>query len=154
MILSFTKPKKKTSTKEHNAYYSSDSGIDGTYVPNMTEADMKTWKAKVVGSRSGNHQIEIRKTLRGAQMLIVVNGKMSNYVEKTGWNSQQTNAEMKPHLVKMSANGAMLFNSRTWVQLEVAVSDAMAVLRLLDDKMTCKQTLKLIRDGQLCVEEK
>lgn len=47
-ILDFSKPEKIRSTADHNKRYTSDSGVDGTYVPNMSEADMHKWKAKYI----------------------------------------------------------------------------------------------------------
>jgi hypothetical protein len=69
-ILSFDKPKKIRSTEKHNKKFSSDSGIAGTYVPNMSEDDKLKWKAKyIIGD---DERIEIRKTINGVQLLIVV----------------------------------------------------------------------------------
>lgn len=75
-ILCWDKPKKARTTEEHNKKYSSDSGVDGTYVPNMSEKDMLKWKAKHI--KGDDTRVEIRKTAvndkRGnySQMLIVV----------------------------------------------------------------------------------
>lgn len=70
MLLNFDKSQKIRSTKEHNEKYSSDSGIAGTYVPNMSEVDMNKWKAKYI--KGDDERIEIRKTINGVQLLIVV----------------------------------------------------------------------------------
>jgi hypothetical protein len=70
MSLSFDKPKKIRSTKKHNEKFLSDSGIAGTYVPNMSKEDELKWKAKHIGGE--DERIEIRKTLNGVQLLIVV----------------------------------------------------------------------------------
>jgi hypothetical protein len=69
-ILSFDKPKKISSTEEHNKKFSSDSGIAGTYVPNMSEDDKLKWKAKHITGE--DERIEIRKTFEGVQILIIV----------------------------------------------------------------------------------
>jgi hypothetical protein len=62
-VLSWDKPKKARSTAEHNARNSSDTGVDGTYVPNMSEKDRLRWKAKLVTGQ--DPRIEIRKTVTG-----------------------------------------------------------------------------------------
>ena len=60
-LLCFDKPKKARSTENHNIACSSDSGIPGTYVPNMSRTDREKWKGKIVGTRRGKPQVEIRK---------------------------------------------------------------------------------------------
>jgi hypothetical protein len=70
MLLEFEKPKKLRSSKEHNARYMSDSGVAGTYVPNMSDVDMNKWKAKHI--KGDDERIEIRKTIKGVQLLIIV----------------------------------------------------------------------------------
>ena len=69
-ILSFEKPKRLRKTSEHNKMYSSDSGIPGTYVPNMSKEDEKKFKAKHI--RGDHERIEIRVTLGGANVNIFV----------------------------------------------------------------------------------
>ena len=48
-LLKWDKPKKLSPTDEHNENYSSDSGVNGTYVPNMSDKDMQEWKASMHG---------------------------------------------------------------------------------------------------------
>ena len=71
-ILMWDKPK-KVKTKEQ---WENDGGFDGGpvggYLPNMSDEDQARWKAKLVGVKSGHPQVEIRKTTRGAQMLLIV----------------------------------------------------------------------------------
>ena len=61
-LLCFDKPKKVRSTEEHNKTYMSDSGIAGTYVPNMSEEDKNKWKAKhiIVTGKQSNFTINLR----------------------------------------------------------------------------------------------
>ena len=72
MILNFTKPQKVRSTEEHNTLFSSDSGVAGTFVPNMSKEDRLGWKAKHINGN--DERIEIRKTLgcTNTQVLIIV----------------------------------------------------------------------------------
>lgn len=104
-ILDFEKPKKLNPTKEHQDRYSSDSGILGTYVPNMSDADRMKWKAKKIGG--DGPRVEIRKTLRGTQLLLIV---------------------YKNGSVAMSANGKMVFHDGDFEELGQAVKEAQAIL--------------------------
>jgi hypothetical protein len=119
MILSFDKPKKIRSTEDHNRTFSSDSGVEGTYVPNMSPADQERWKGKHI-KNGDDPRVEIRKSLtNGTQILLVV----------------------RADGVTMSANGKMVFPWSTWSELLGAVYEARVllgieksdVLHLLDD---------------------
>lgn len=59
-LICWDKPKKIHSTEEHNDMYSSDSGVNGTYVPNMSAQDRAKWKGKVTHVTT-SPQVEIRK---------------------------------------------------------------------------------------------
>lgn len=96
MILSFEKPKKIRTTEQHNSTFSSDSGVAGTYVPNMSDADREKWKAKHI--KGDDERVEIRKTIGGTQLLIVVY-KNAKY-HKEGWRTQPIHNE-----IQVSANG-------------------------------------------------
>jgi len=76
-ILNFGKPPKAMSTEAHQSI-SADGAPPGVYTPNMSTKDAEKWRAKLVGSRSKNYQIEIRKQVSGTNILLVVNGKMIN----------------------------------------------------------------------------
>jgi len=108
-ILSFDKPKKLCSTEQHNEDHQSDSGIAGTYVSNMSEADKLAWKAKHI--KGADPRVEIRKTLSSeqgyAQVLLMV----------------------RTSGVVMSANGRMVFSIRDWHDLQHAVVEAAEVLQ-------------------------
>lgn len=99
-LLSFDKPAKLRPTTEHNALHQSDSGVAGTYVPNMSMDDSLKWRAKRITGK--DPRVEIRKTLKGSQMLLVV----------------------RPHEVTMSTNGRLSFSWVEFDQLEKAVSEA------------------------------
>lgn len=61
MILCWDKPKKVMTAKQREDTYSSDCGVPGTFVPNMSDDDRGRWKAKLVGHKAGHPQVEIRK---------------------------------------------------------------------------------------------
>lgn len=107
-LLSFDKPAKVRSTEEHNEMYISDSGVAGTYVPNMSDKDMLAWKAKYIGGN--NPRIEIRKTLANK---MYVNIKLIVTLES----------------VQMSQNGTAYWNSEDWFDLHTAILEARSILR-------------------------
>ena len=75
--IEWEKPRQLKSPEAHGASYQSDSGIPGTYVPNMSEEDKLKWKGRHVKTGK-DPRVEIRKTLRGkhyCQLLIVVRYK-------------------------------------------------------------------------------
>lgn len=59
-LICWDKPKKARSSKDHFNQNSSDSGVNGTYVPNMSVSDIKKWKGKITQIRT-SPQVEIRK---------------------------------------------------------------------------------------------
>jgi len=79
-ILYWGKIKKARTTAEHNARNSSDCGVPGTFVPNMSDRDRYRWKAVKIGGKVP--RVEVRKTVAGkspldgsgtfAQILILV----------------------------------------------------------------------------------
>lgn len=122
-ILSFDKPKKVRSTEKHNEMYSSDSGIPGTFVPNMSEADMDKWKAKYIKGK--NERIEIRKTIEGTQLLIIVYKKANpvkwNYNNQEAWKNRHQN-------VKISMNGKLDMTLKNYGDFLAAILEAFDVL--------------------------
>jgi hypothetical protein len=119
MILSFDKPKKVLPTKEHNKRYSSDSGVAGTYVPNMSTEDMLKWKAKQIGG--DDPRIEIRKTVKGIDPAFA--GRFNR-----GHCSAQMVLIVRPKSVIFSSNGRAVLSNDTWLELQQAVKEAQLIL--------------------------
>lgn len=75
-MINWDKPKKIRSTEGHNKTYQSDSGVPGTFVPNMSTEDMYSWKGKLVGTATNSPRVELRKSFSRnghyAQMLVVI----------------------------------------------------------------------------------
>jgi hypothetical protein len=72
-LITWNKPAKVRPTEEHNDRFSSDTGIPGTFVPNMSQEDRLKWKGKIVNRRKPSCHIEIRKSFpSGANLLIIV----------------------------------------------------------------------------------
>ena len=151
LVLSFAKPKRAMPIEDWKSI-SADGAPPGVYVPNMEEEDRLRWKAKVVGSKSGNFQIEIRSEKPRSNIVVVVNGKMPTAEQTHIYGSGDyvrtiPRHENHPNEVKMSANGPMYFDPLTWVELVDAVLEARLILSLLDDPTTRAAALKKTRAG-------
>ena len=125
MILNFEKPKKIRSTQEHNNMFSSDSGVDGTYVPNMSEKDKLSWKAKHI---TGDHErVEIRKTVNGTQLLIIVYKKENpvkyDYKKPQEYKHRHQN-------VCMSMNGKLDMTTKDYFEMIQAIKEASDILQI------------------------
>lgn len=121
-ILSFDKPKKLRSTKDHNDKHTSDSGVDGTYVPNMSKTDQEKWKAKKIGGT--DPRVEIRKTINGYDPTLRYQkkDKKGKPVPNCG---AQILAIVRPDCsVILSSNGRMAFDAVTWSELDLAIVEA------------------------------
>ena len=115
-VLDFDKPKKLRPFKEHADYYSSDTNIAGTYVPNMSEEDRLKWKARHIAG--ADPRVEIRKTVCGMD------------AGRTWASSAQVLIVVRLETVTVSANSRMIFGPKEWKELIEAVSEAVALLRL------------------------
>lgn len=144
-LLSFAKPKKERTFEEHERMYASDS-VPGTYVPNMSLADRLRWKAKLVGTKSGNHQIEIRSEEFGSNVLIIVNGacKTRGPAPKD-WKARHKWNDLEPFRVKLSTNGPMYLHDNRPTKLASAIEEAQKILAILDAGNT--EAIKTIRNG-------
>lgn len=121
MILDFDKPKKARSTETHNDMHGSDSGVAGTYVPNMSAAAMKRWKAKQV--QGADPRIEIRKTVEGTDP-----GAVKPNRRWSGHCHAQLLITVRKKSIVMSTNGRMVFDVKTWTELHQAVGEAQTIL--------------------------
>lgn len=116
-VLDFDKPKKLRPFNEHADYYSSDTNIAGTYVPNMSEDDRLKWKAKHI--QGADPRVEIRKTVVGKET-----------GEKYGHSAQVLLIVRSDFSVTMSANSRMIFGLVEWGELLKAVKEARDLLGL------------------------
>lgn len=118
-LLNFEKPKKIRSTEEHNDMFSSDSGIPGTYVPNMSDDDMYKWKAKHI--KGEDERVEIRKTIHGVQVLIIVYKEIKQvkyeYNNITEWHKRHEN-------VCISMNGKLQMSWEVYDEFVRAIAEA------------------------------
>lgn len=111
--INWEKPKQARSTEEHNAIHSSDSGIGGTYVPNMSDKDAYAWKGKIINRGKPDARVELRKTFSGggnlAQVLIILT--------KDG--------------MKISTNGAIQMMFDDWNILRCVVDEAQLMRKIV-----------------------
>lgn len=107
-LLKWDKPKKLTPTDEHNDNYSSDSGVNGTYVPNMSNKDMQEWKASMHGQKKPPLHVIIRKTSQNhVQMKLVVYDRV----------------------VDLSMNGSARLSGADLTNMALAVAEARSVMQ-------------------------
>jgi hypothetical protein len=143
-LLTFDKPKKVLTTEKHNKKFQSDSGIAGTYVPNMSKEDMNKWKAKHI--KGEDERIEIRKTIECAQLLIVVykNAYQPSYPEFPEYDGggkdaywEQANEiyrhdrncwEKRHQNVRISMNGKLDLTWDNFWDLQEVVKEAFEIL--------------------------
>ncbi|HPI82924.1 MAG TPA: hypothetical protein PK122_06885 [Candidatus Paceibacterota bacterium] len=141
-LLSFDKPKKIHSTEEHNKMFPSDSGISGTYVPNMSKEDQLKWKAKHI--KGDDERVEIRKEFGGANLVVIVykNPYDPPYPEYPSrkYGTPQYEEEYKKYKeaekeyykkhdqIKISSNGTMNISWEDWRELQDAIKEAFEIL--------------------------
>lgn len=127
-ILSWDKPARVKSTKDWKSL-SAEGAPPGVYTPNMSEADMEKWKAKLVGHKVGQPRVEIRKTA-GAQILIIVSLTGTEYPDKYG---KVGGEDMN---VQISANSQIHMTFEDFSHLQEAVAEARKALEDLKSKGT------------------
>lgn len=84
---------------------SADGAPPGVWTPNMSRPDMLRWKAKLIrGKRKADGmRIEVRKTVEGAQLLMVV---------------------FEDGTMQVSANGKLFLRAEDWMDMKLAVAEA------------------------------
>ena len=129
MILSFDKPKKNRSTEEHNEMFVSDSGIAGTYVPNMSDEDTKKFKAKHI--KGDDERVEIRVCIGGVNCNIFVFKKIFDppYPSYTKSNNDFNVWRRRHNHIKFSVNGKMDITFEEWNKINQAIEEAKELLK-------------------------
>lgn len=123
-ILSWDKPAQVVS-KEEWASNQADSAPPGTYVPNMSEEDVRRWKAKRVGFKAGHPQIEIRKDTTVIVVSLHGGYKYRHYGRTTGsWPGPSTEG-INLHI---ATAGPIQWTWQEWTECQEAIAEAKAVL--------------------------
>jgi len=117
-ILSFEIPKKVMSEEERQKRGSSDCGIPGTYLQNMSEEDMDKWKAKHI--KGQDERVEIKKNFGGTQAVIVVykGCQEGNWREKISYHEN----------IQISANSKIHMSFDLWNEFQQAIAEAYKIL--------------------------
>jgi hypothetical protein len=145
-ILSFEKPKKVRSTEEHNGLFSSDPGVAGTFVPNMSKEDKLKWKAKHIGGN--DERIEIRKTLGGSQVLIIVYKEpyhppypeypetlytdSAYHVNMAKYKEKQKEWYKRHEDIAISMNGKVNITFEEYAEMREAITEAKMLMNITD----------------------
>lgn len=132
-VLRWDKPKKVRTPEQNAAHYGFEDGPTGGYQPNMSDADAATWKAKETGMKSGFPQVEIRKSFKSAQCLIIVNlgkgYKYKSYEPVKGPNSWGT--PTRGINVHISLNGPLQMTFKDVEEMQEAIQEAKDYLAAL-----------------------
>lgn len=117
-FIMWDKPKRLRPKAEHDAMHSSDTEIDGTYVPNMSKEDNLRWKGKYIGGE--DPRVEVRKLMYGV-----------NPGKKGPWphESSQVLIVVREQGIVMSANGKLVMSNETLAELWVVLDEARAELK-------------------------
>lgn len=154
-ILVWDKPKKVRSKKDWEQHGGFDGGPTGGYIPNMSDDDAKSWKAKITGTKLGFPQVEIRKQTEEALILLIVNlGAGYNYKTKStmpDFEQAKRIMKLKHHKtgnedhyaiitdptqdginVHMSMNGPCLMSFQDMRDMQTAIDEATVALEALE----------------------
>ena len=126
-ILFWGKPKKTMTKEEREESFASDSGIPGTYVPNMSDSDVKKWKAKLVGHKSGHPQVEISKD----NTVIII----AYYGYKYKHYKPEDTKEINVHI---SSSGPIQWSFEDYDNFQKTIKEAMVVLNKKENQPSAK----------------
>lgn len=127
-MINWDTPKKIRSTEDHNRVNSSDCGVPGTYVPNMSMDDQRAWKGKHINKGKVGERIELRKTFdtcgNYAQVLVVLSDEG---FDKNGSGVGFPTGKERGN-IKISANGKLEMTYDEWDELKDVISVAKSVM--------------------------
>lgn len=110
-----------------------EDGPAGAYIPNMSKEDAQRWKAKLVGKTTGHPQVQIRKTTKGSQMLIIVSlGEGYKYSYYTPENTKGVN-------VHIALNGPGMMTFEDMENMQKAVEEAKEYLHNLNNEKSSSE---------------
>jgi len=138
-LIYWEKPKKLRSTEKHNATYSSDSGVAGTYVPNMSEKDRKKWKGKITQTTT-SPQVEIRKD--SFVVIVGLDGYTYKYyrrIPKDGHGGSTKGLNMH-----IAAAGPIQMSFKVWEEFVDVVREARWTLEEIKELQERAKELKKI----------
>ena len=114
-ILKWDTPEKIMTTEQWQHTYVADGAPPGVYVPNMSSANIDSWKATLVGTKSGYPRVEIRKGFGSLMLIIVSLGQ--GFKQKYKSMPEGTN-------IQISMNGGCALTWQEWAEFNQAVQEA------------------------------
>ena len=114
-LIYFGEIKKIRSTEEHNELYTSDCNVAGTYVPNMSMEDNCKWKGKHI--KGSDERVEIRRSIYGTQVVIIVYKKP---LDKGRGNRHEN--------IQISANSKIHLNLSDYEEFKNVIEEAKSIL--------------------------
>ena len=130
-LICWDKPKKIRSTEEHNAVYSSDSGINGTYVPNMSVKDRNKWKGKITQVKT-SPQVEIRKDT----FVIIIGLDGYNYKYYRREPEKPWGDSTKGLNIHIASAGPIQLSFKDWEEFKTVIEEAKQTLIEMKNKTT------------------
>jgi hypothetical protein len=127
-VLDWNKPERAMPVEQWQAI-SADGAPPGVWTPNMSDQDRERWKAKLVGVRKGEPQVEIRKSTPGGQMVIIVG--LRAYTFKHYSPDARGYANTQGKNLHISHSGPAIMTFADFEQLAQAVAEARQVLELI-----------------------
>ena len=122
-IVMWNKPKRIMSEESRRKNFSSDSEVPGTYVPNMSAADVASWKGKLVRHTTDNPQVELRK-----DTMVIVVSLRGGYKYK--YYTPEKTSEFNIHI---AIAGPAQFSWKDWADMRKAISESAERLALLNN---------------------
>jgi len=110
-----------------------DGAPPGTYIPNMTPKYLAMWKAEVIGVKTGNFKVEIRRVIRGVCVCINVLGEKYVPSEKDyrdRW--KRVDPKLSGGCVAISMNGTVFMSLSDLAEMNQAIEEAIGVTRRLE----------------------
>lgn len=135
-LICWEKPKKLRSTEKHNAMHSSDSGVDGTYVPNMSAKDRGKWKGKITQVTT-SPQVEVRKD--SFVVIVGLDGYTYKYyrrIPKDGYGGSTKGLN-----IHIAAAGPIQMSFKVWEEFIAVVREARNVLEKLKEDIELEKAL-------------
>lgn len=143
-LICWDKPKKLRTAEKHNATYSSDSGVNGTYVPNMSEKDRRKWKGKITQVTT-SPQVEIRKD--SFVVVVGLDGYTYKYYRRIPKDGR--GGSTKGLNIHIAAAGPIQMSFKVWEEFMDVVREARQALEELK-RVTEELTKKLKEEGERC----
>jgi hypothetical protein len=134
-LINWDTPKRVRSVEKQKEL---DGGEHPMYIPNMSNADLATWKGKVVNKTKPHAHVELRKTYKGTQILMIVAEDGYNYkYHKVGGNQNGHNDTSGFAGIRVSANGPFEMPFHEIFEWATVIGEARSHLEALKKGLKC-----------------